>query len=754
MKKNLFRALAWCLCLVMLIPMLAVSASEDNSGTPIDVYQWKELYYEDHMGDTIESLTVGNDTVNKLEGKAPLNNLYDLTIVGEGYTPFADFKPVSKNLYLQGNHSSETTSKNVFLMDNNNNKVAGKGMYTVIPQEVMKNLNEFTISWITRCHDPKSGYAGLALFYDNAVTDGGIDYFGGYDNYTFVGYTGSRASAAWGAYSIYGGKRVDFAAESLKTGFSKNTSVYASVRCIKGEYEYNGVKYTAKIESYSDDQHVATSYAQWAEAPVMYYYENPSSRWSVQFTNLKLNGNVAVSTTVEEVLATAAPLSILGTSVRYIGDAGLRFYTELKKDSLYNNATDLETGVIMLENSKYSGELTVETADILRQTATALQEDGESTKTQTVDFTDSAQIKDKSFVARAYVKYTISGKDFYAYSPVEKASCARTAAKVMFKYADSTNKTMLDTCKTMAGTVSSITMMSFNVLVPGTTSETAVEMYGGIDLTVDIRSQAEINMYRELAPDVIGTQEVSTELQKSLWLKSEFVSSTYEIFGSDDHPLRTGGTGEEGMYILYKKERFEFVDGGTKYLSDTPDVPHSFIKEAADYNAVAENIIKFYPRKMVWVLLRDKVTGQQMAFATTHLAYTPSDTELDTLVRTKQAKIAVDLLSNGTLFDRSIPYAIVGDMNAKPNTESYNCFTAVMNDARYTSVKTAADTQGSLHGYKGGNTFIDHVFVSRDSFFNHEFEIVTEEYMSELLNKKILPSDHYAIMTEVTILPQ
>ncbi len=756
MKKNLFRAFALLLSVLMLLPVLAASpiAAEEGSETPIEVYSWKELFYEDHVGDTVESLTAGNDTTHTNGKKTPINNLYDLSVVGTGYTPFSGFGPVSKNLYLQGNHAAETTSKNLFLLDNDENRVAGKGMITVIPEASMQGLEEFTISWITRCHDPKGGYMGLALFYDKMETVDGVDYFGGYDNYTYAGFTGSRANAAWSAHSIYDGKRVDFQTQSITTAIPKNTSIYSMVHCTKGAYTVDGVTYTAKIESYVDDQHVSTSYAQWADAPVMFYYENPSSRWSVQFTNLKLTGKVAESTTVEELLANLNPISILGTSVRHIGESGLRFFVSLEKDSLYENATVVETGVLLLEKSLYQGELTVSTPGVIKPENAIVKEDGEGERVEIFEYTGDALLKDKSFYAAAFVKYTISGKEFYAYSPIEKAGCARTAAKVVGKYADSEQKTLVDNCKTIAGNMAPITMMSFNVLVPGTSTEKAVEMYGGVDLTYSIRNEASLQMIMDQQPDIIGTQEMSTLLQKDLWMTNTDLTAIYDIYGSDDDPLGSGGSGEEGQYILYKKDRFEFVSGGTKYLSDDPDKIHSLFPEAEQYNKENPDKAHFYPRKLVWVVLRDKLTGQQIAFANTHLAYTPSDTELDALVRAKQAALCVELLTGGTLFDKSIPFAIVGDMNAKPNTEAYNCFTAILDDARYTADTTAAGTQGTHHSYKGSNTFIDHIFISRDSFYNHAFQIVTKSYKSETLGKEILPSDHYAIISELTVLPE
>lgn len=756
MKKISFRLLSCLLTVFTLLPVFsaaAQSASANGDEVMIDVYQEHEIFYEDHVGENLASLTAGNDTVHTSNGKTPINNLYDLKIVGSGYTPFTTFETSSKNLKLLGNHASENTSKNVFTLDNIDDRTAGKGMVTVIPESYMKDLEEFTIYWINRVHKPKSGYIGLALFYDNMETVDGVDYFNGYDNYTYTGFTGNMMNS-YAAYSIYDGKKVSFATESMNTTHpEQNTSIYASVTCIKGDYEYNGVKYTAKILSYVDDQLVSTSYAQWADAPVMFLYENDSNRWCVQFTNVKLKAKLPEKISVNTMLESSDPLVISGTSVRYEGGAGLRFYTELNKDSLYDNATAVETGVIMIESDQYKGELNVDTEGILKSENPCELQNTDLIIETTHDFLDPS-IAGKSFIARAYVKYDIQGKTFYDYTAVEKASCARTAAKVVNKIENSAETAvMIDACSKLAGPLTAIDMMTLNILVPGTGSEKDTERYG--TLNYEQRMESAIHMIKELSPDVLGVQELSTGLQLPLLRADADLSERYGIVDSADDTLQSGGSGEEGLCILYKKDRFELISTGVKYLSDTPDVKHSLFAEAAAYNAGEGVTAKFYPRKVLYAVLREKHTQQEFAFCVTHLAYTASDTDLDQTVRNKQAAKLIELIESGALFDASIPYAIVGDMNAKPNTEAYNLLLKTTEDIRYVADQAASATQGTIHNFKANysGSSIDHIFISQADFYANLHEIVTKEYFSASLGKNILPSDHYAVMGRVTFLP-
>lgn len=280
MKKTVSLILILCL----LVPFFAFSAGAEGVYQP-DV---RTVYEEDHtQNTTLELLTAGNQTVT-YDGKSPLGNLYDQTVVGSGYPTFsAQFAVTGKKLAIQGNHASETTSKNVFSMSNDQNANAGQGFLTVVPKEAVAGLDNFTVNYLERQYEP-NGTFGLALFYRNAITEDGIDYFGGYDNYSFTGFTGTKFDT-YTAFTLENGTKTEATCAEMTTKPAKNKSVFVSVKCTKGSWEVNNTTYTAKIESYVDDYLIATSYGLWADAPIMFYYETPAdSRWDVQFTNIEV----------------------------------------------------------------------------------------------------------------------------------------------------------------------------------------------------------------------------------------------------------------------------------------------------------------------------------------------------------------------------------------------------------------------------------------------------------------------------------
>ncbi len=763
MKKRMLCLLLTATCLM---GTLFVPTSADNTAAPDDatltINRWERLFYEDHVDKTVADLTAKNSTATS-DGRTPLGNLYDLNIVGTDHPTFSTFNTTSKNLQIQGNHAPENTSKNLFVLDTNKaDKVPGQGMITVIPADAMEGLDEFTVSYLIRTHKPNGGAAGLVLFYDNAVTENGTAYFGGYDKYTFTGYTGNYLNT-YAAYAVYG-DRTNFPVAPMDTvhrnedsGDASNDTIYTKVHAVRGEYTVDGVTYTAKIESYSDDKPVATSYAQWAEAPVFFYYETTEARWSVQFTNIELCGMVPVEAPVSKLLAEASPASIDGTAVRYDGVDGLRIFAGVKKDDLFAKADSREVGAVLVDAAHYTGTLTVNTSGALVRTSDKAYKDTDEALVTALDFEAPDIDGDTAYMACAFVKYTFSGQDFYDYSAAEPVSCARTAAKVASKYASiSATKdwedSMLTKLTDISGTLSTYKVLGSNILTPGANQN---------DPGWQLRMEALVNMLRDTEPDVAGFSEVSDRAGADQWTaltEHARIAERYASFYSPSDPLQSGGSGEEGLGIIYRKDKFDLVSSGTKYLSDTPDSPRLSEEERkknAEALAANPGSTRYYPRKMVYVVLRDKATGVVFAAVNTHLTHASVDPDFSMILRERQAEILMSLCTDGTVFDKGTPFVVFGDMNAKTNSDQYNVFLkdgrAV--DVRYAADKAPAGTQGTYHAMTGGNTFIDHMFMSADDFYAREYRILTEQYPSATAGERIHYSDHYAILGEVTVLP-
>ncbi len=200
-----------------------------------------------------------------------------------------------------------------------------------------------------------------------------------------------------------------------ESGGASNDTIYTKIHAVKGKYIVDGVTYTAKIESYSDDKPVATSYAHWADAPVFFYYETTDARRSVQFTNVELCGMVSAQAPITELIAEASPAFIQGTAVRYDGVDGLRVLAGVRKDDIYAKADACEVGAVLLDAARYTGSLTVDTARAILRSSDRTHKDNPQSWVVAHDYESPHIDASTTYMACSYVKYTFNGQDYYAY---------------------------------------------------------------------------------------------------------------------------------------------------------------------------------------------------------------------------------------------------------------------------------------------------------------------------------------------------
>src|SRR6186713_1650250 len=107
---------------------------------------------------------------------------------------------------------------------------------------------------------------------------------------------------------------------------------------------------------------------------------------------------------------------------------------------------------------------------------------------------------------------------------------------------------------------------------------------------------------RRNLPDLIGTQEALHHQLENM----NAALPEYAVFGAGRDDGKQMG---EHVAIFYKKDRFELLDGGNFWLSETPYTPGSKGWDAADIRMVS------------WCKLKDK-TGNKIFFIfNTHYDY-------------------------------------------------------------------------------------------------------------------------------------
>ena len=187
-----------------------------------------------------------------------------------------------------------------------------------------------------------------------------------------------------------------------------------------------------------------------------------------------------------------------------------------------------------------------------------------------------------------------------------------------------------------------LNIMSFNVQ---TENGTAVRM--------DIRADMLRDLIDEYMPDSIGMQEVTSKWRE---LMDNFVfNDSYTGVGvaRTDNPA----LGLEQSCIFYRSDKYDLLDSGTFWLSDTPDVVGSKIENAN------------YPRICTYVHLKDKVTGFEYIHMNTHLDHDGDNTaKVGRQIRLAQAETMLKKLHS---LNADVAVVITGDFNqraANPST--------------------------------------------------------------------------------------
>ena len=241
------------------------------------------------------------------------------------------------------------------------------------------------------------------------------------------------------------------------------------------------------------------------------------------------------------------------------------------------------------------------------------------------------------------------------------------------------------------------------------------------------RVDAVVETILKYRPAVVGVQEAT-----DTWiaLLNQRLGNIYTIVGDGRNETR----GDEHSAILYLTAEFDCIESGTKWLSDTPDVPGSKFAES------------HYTRIMTYVHLSRKSDGEEFLHVNTHLDYGTSPEEESV----KFAQIEV-LFSQIEKF-ANLPIIITGDFNATVDSPVYNRvieegYTEV---AYYISAEDREPTYHALMGTTGESSHIDFVFYKRvHSYVYHTYyRICTERVDNENV------SDHYPIFAVLVFRPE
>ena len=215
--------------------------------------------------------------------------------------------------------------------------------------------------------------------------------------------------------------------------------------------------------------------------------------------------------------------------------------------------------------------------------------------------------------------------------------------------------------------------------------------------------------------DIFGVQEATREQLNDL-----LACGTYQYIGGGRNDFKDSG---EFSAILYRKDRFKLIKGGTFGLSETPEIPG-----VKSWGSAC-------PRIATWGLFQDRQTGKKFIYYNTHLDHVSEQ------ARVNGIKL---LVAHARKNMPGLPLVLSGDFNAKPGSPTYQTAAAMLKDSAYISHVSHSGPKGTFHNFgKVRRDYpIDFIFVSES------FEVLSHRTDDTKFSGGY-PSDHYPVITKL-----
>jgi endonuclease/exonuclease/phosphatase family metal-dependent hydrolase len=206
-------------------------------------------------------------------------------------------------------------------------------------------------------------------------------------------------------------------------------------------------------------------------------------------------------------------------------------------------------------------------------------------------------------------------------------------------------------------------VMSYNIRYA------APEDYNSSDGWND-RKERLVQFYKYHNPQIIGMQEVT-------WMQLEYIKNNmpeYESYGVGREDGKKGG---EFVPVFYNSKRFELIDGGSFWLSETPEKP------SIGWDAALKRIVTY-------VFLKDKITDNKFYFFNTHFDHKGESARLNS------GKLLTEKINS---IAGEYPVILTGDFNTVPDSAPYNAITEYLNDCYLISKTKPYGPVGTSSGF-------------------------------------------------------
>ena len=231
------------------------------------------------------------------------------------------------------------------------------------------------------------------------------------------------------------------------------------------------------------------------------------------------------------------------------------------------------------------------------------------------------------------------------------------------------------------------------------------------------RKHATKNMIELHKPDAFG-------LQEAMLPHMQYIDSVCPQYARVGVGRSDGKEGGEFVTIYYNKERFDLIDSGTFWLSETPD-------------QVSRGWDAALPRITTWVKLRDKATKRKFFYFNTHFDHK------GTTARVESSKLIVEKIRE--IAGKKAAVVLTGDFNIESENEALQPLCDNMSAARRCAPIT--DNKGTYNGWGllKRNTVIDHIFYGGRKVKCNAFRTLDGDYGAKFI------SDHFPLEAIFTI---
>lgn len=233
-----------------------------------------------------------------------------------------------------------------------------------------------------------------------------------------------------------------------------------------------------------------------------------------------------------------------------------------------------------------------------------------------------------------------------------------------------------------------------------------------------LRKELVLKTIKDFGPDLLGTQE--TLPMQAEYLKEQLPG--YEYIGWS----RDASANGEQCGILFRKDRFEVIQSGQFWLSETPDEKYSKSWDSS------------LPRVVTWCHLKDRKAGdREMIFANTHFDHRGET------ARQESAKLIRRRISEHVA---SLPIVLTGDFNCGDDSVAFK---------ELTGDSFLQDTYRQLHAQKGPDDGTFHGFSGKPGDARIDWILTTKHFavkaaaIDRTHNGERYPSDHFPVSAEL-----